>query len=137
MEESSKTYMEKVIDESLQNFVNSHPEIIFRYEYSDLMDCYLISYVLPENISDEDVIWDNLSDLKDSIEDALRDNPPLFSRNNIVFTLSSNAKLVKSQLQSDFDEQSFILIQNSGYYFDENNDEQVFFGSYQVYSKAA
>lgn len=95
--EDNKLYAEKVIAERLQNFVNDNPNIVCRYEYNDIIGCYLISYILPKSINNDDMVWDKLALLKDSIESAIPNTLPLFTRDNIVFTLSSAAVTVSRQ----------------------------------------
>ena len=129
--------MEQVMVDRLMKFVDNNPDITFLYEYSEVRRRFLISYSVSDNIDDNDPIWDKLGELIVSLDTSFPNRTPFFTQDDIIFSLSPSAVTVKSKLQTELDEQTFSLVQNEEYCFEEFDNDQVFYGSYRVYSKAA
>lgn len=72
-------------------FLRSYPEVKFRYEYSDKYAAYLVAYVVPPELEENDSFWDAIFDLKSDIIAGLGEVAPLFSEEGRLFSLSSSA----------------------------------------------
>ena len=77
---------------NLHEFVQVHPNVSFRYEFSKTRNRYIVSYKFADSISDEDPLWDDIFELESSFDQF--DDAPLFSEGNRLFTLSNSAENV-------------------------------------------
>lgn len=92
----NKKDIEKDIVNKLTDFVGECPMVQFEYEFDNKLNVFLISYQLSQYLPDTDPFWDALCELEQKMNDDYSIDAPLFSEKNRLFTLSSNANLIKS-----------------------------------------
>lgn len=83
-----------------RELMDRYDHLSFKYAYSPDHRVYLVSYMIDETIADDDVLWDDLFDMKQSLKDQFGDNAPLFSLGDRTFRLPANAKSVRSESSS-------------------------------------
>ena len=124
---------DKIISE-IQTFLMIYPEVKFRYEYSDKYDSYLVTYIIPSELEENDFFWDTLFDLKSKIIFDLGDSAPLFSEQGSLFSPSSSAILIAPLVAINED---FSTPIGSKYDFPMDDYSNIFLEGFPEYQQAA
>lgn len=131
-----KEKIEKDIKNEIGKFLASHPALAFRYEFNDIRDLYLISYILPNNLNDTDLLWKDIADLESIFEERFGDNAPLFCEKDRLFKLSERANMIMPTI---VDYATFFIGDNKDFKYSiaNSDDENFFFGDLPEYSLSA
>ena len=116
--------MVDILKRNLHEFVQVHPNVSFRYEFSKTRNRYIVSYKFEDTISDEDPLWDDIFELESSFDQY--DDAPLFSEGNRLFTLSNSAEIVL--FEPSYSEEKVELDDNEVYIVELSQSNSIYNG---------
>ncbi|MDE6753257.1 MAG: hypothetical protein K2J82_01440 [Muribaculaceae bacterium] len=59
--------------------------------------CYGVSYIIPAELEDNDIFWDELMIMKNEIRVLSPDYPTLFTEGEKLFSISENAYIISPE----------------------------------------
>ncbi|MDE6718051.1 MAG: hypothetical protein K2J70_07655 [Muribaculaceae bacterium] len=90
-----KQEIEDKLREELTNIVKAYPFLTYRFEFCEKRNKFLVSVSSNRYIGSDEDIWDVFLDSEQRFEDEFGMDAPLFTSDEHLFKLSSNAVVIK------------------------------------------
>lgn len=89
-----KDLIRQDIKAKVGKFVEEHPDVSVRFEYSESRRRFFISYHFDTPMREDDSIWDDVDEMEDYFFQKFHDDAPLFCEDDMLFTLSPAAEKI-------------------------------------------
>lgn len=79
----------------LSNLCNTYVGLLFRFEYSQEYETFIVSYNAPESMLHDATFCRDLLQIETKLNDTYGDDAPLFTEKERLFTVSDQAEVVE------------------------------------------